>query len=100
MAATGDNEYFQWQDDEGMREVMSLSAEEILARSRLLENEGRMFRQEVTRLQLENKSDRVKIKDNKEKIKLNKQLPWLVGHVVEVRIFTTKNYIKCDISFK
>lgn len=27
---------------------------------------------------------RDKIKDNKEKIKLNKQLPWLVGNVVEV----------------
>lgn len=29
---------------------------------------------------------RDKIKENKEKIKLNKQLPWLVGNVVEVRI--------------
>lgn len=28
---------------------------------------------------------RDKIKENKEKIKLNKQLPWLVGNVVEVR---------------
>ena len=86
--ATGDSliEEFQWQDDEGMREVASLAAEEVIARSRLLENEARMFRQEVTRLQLENKSDRAKIKDNKEKIKLNKQLPWLVGHVVEVCI--------------
>lgn len=27
---------------------------------------------------------RDKIKENKEKIKLNKQLPWLVGNVVEV----------------
>lgn len=26
-----------------------------------------------------------KIRENKEKIKLNKQLPWLVGNVVEVR---------------
>ncbi|CAM9779523.1 unnamed protein product, partial [Sphacelaria rigidula] len=27
---------------------------------------------------------RDKIKENKEKIKLNKQLPWLVGNVVEI----------------
>lgn len=30
-------------------------------------------------------SQREKIKENKDKIKLNKQLPWLVGNVVEVR---------------
>lgn len=33
------------------------------------------------------RKQRDKIKENKEKIKLNKQLPWLVGNVVEVRGF-------------
>jgi 26S proteasome regulatory subunit T5 len=27
-----------------------------------------------------------KIKDNKEKIKMNRQLPYLVGNIVEVRV--------------
>ena len=34
-------------------------------------------------LELENVKD--KIKENQEKIKLNKQLPYLVGNIVEVR---------------
>lgn len=38
-------------------------------------------------------SQRDKIKENKEKIKLNKQLPWLVGNVVEVRI---RSKVKMD----
>ena len=40
---------------------------------------------ESQRLHLENESMKEKIKENLEKVKLNKQLPYLVGNVVEVR---------------
>lgn len=39
---------------------------------------------EVQRLEHEQSTMRQQIKDNKEKIKVNKQLPYLVGNVVEV----------------
>lgn len=39
---------------------------------------------EVHRLTLELEASREKTKENQEKIKLNKQLPYLVGNVVEV----------------
>lgn len=38
-----------------------------------------------TNLELDSYKD--KIKENQEKIKLNKQLPYLVGNIVEVAIF-------------
>jgi len=39
---------------------------------------------------LELESTKEKIRDNQEKIKLNKQLPYLVGNVVEVRTLCTQ----------
>ena len=43
------------------------------------------MKSEVVRLQHEQTAMRERIKDNKEKIKLNKQLPYLVSNVIEVR---------------
>jgi ATP-dependent 26S proteasome regulatory subunit len=42
------------------------------------------MKSENRRLQYEQAAVKERIKDNKEKIKLNKQLPYLVGNVVEV----------------
>lgn len=44
------------------------------------------FQDETHRLSLEHDATKEKIKENQEKIKLNKQLPYLVGNVVEVCI--------------
>jgi 26S proteasome regulatory subunit T5 len=46
-----------------------------------------VVKDETHRLSLEHEATREKIKENQEKIKLNKQLPYLVGNVVEVLIF-------------
>ena len=43
-----------------------------------------MMRSEQTRLHHEQLNQKEKIKDNKEKIKLNKTLPYLVSNVVEI----------------
>jgi 26S proteasome regulatory subunit T5 len=45
------------------------------------------MKSENRRLQYEQANVKEKIKDNKEKIKMNKQLPYLVGNVVEVRAY-------------
>jgi hypothetical protein len=65
-------------------DLLSGSADDILARARLLDSEAKILRNECTLLNQEIRSMKEKIKENVEKIKMNKQLPYLVGHVVEV----------------
>lgn len=43
------------------------------------------MKSENRRLQHEQAAMKARIKDNQDKIKLNKQLPYLVGNVVEVK---------------
>ena len=88
-----------WDDIPG--EIMSLSTDEILTRIRLIENDikvctashslqerimtsEKVMRSETTRLQHEQNVMKEKIRDNGEKIKQNKVLPYLVGNIVEV----------------
>lgn len=68
---------------------MKLQTEDIVSRSRLLENETKILKSEIMRISHEHQSQKEKIKENKEKIKLNKTLPYLVSNVIEVR--TKKN---------
>jgi ATP-dependent 26S proteasome regulatory subunit len=66
-------------------DVQNATAEEIAARTRLIENEIKMLQMEVATATSEKKGYMERLKDNKEKIKVNTQLPYLVGNVVEVR---------------
>ena len=61
-----------------------MSAEEIKQRIRLLDNEIRIMKSDITSIDSESENQRKRIKENVDKIKLNKQLPYLVGNVVEV----------------
>lgn len=65
-------------------EFQTMSADDLKRRSRLLDNEIRVLKDESTRLGLEQQGLKEKIKENKEKIKLSNQLPYLVGNVVEI----------------
>jgi 26S proteasome regulatory subunit T5 len=75
-------------DDDGTTEVLNdlknSTTEDVVMRVRLLENEIRVLRDESNRLQLDVSSERERVKDNQEKIKLNKQLPYLVASIVEI----------------
>lgn len=71
-------------DDELDQEILNLSTQELQTRAKLLDNEIRIFRSELQRLSHENNVMLEKIKDNNEKIKNNRQLPYLVANVVEV----------------
>ncbi|GMM54167.1 proteasome regulatory particle base subunit [Maudiozyma humilis] len=71
-------------DEEIDQEILSLSTQELQTRTKLLDNEIRIFRSELQRLSHENNVMLEKIRDNKEKIKNNKQLPYLVANVVEI----------------
>lgn len=61
-----------------------MSSEEIRQRIRLLDNEIRIMKSDITSIDSESENQRKRIKENVDKIKLNKQLPYLVGNVVEV----------------
>ncbi len=65
-------------------EFQGMTADDILRRNRLLENDIRVLKDESQRLTLDQQSMKEKVKENKEKIKLNNQLPYLVGNVVEI----------------
>lgn len=81
-------------------EIYSLSTQDILTRRRLLDNDSRIMKSEFQRLSHEKSTMGEKIKDNLDKIEnnryaqafpvldiwltLNRQLPYLVGNVVEL----------------
>ncbi|KAF2828468.1 26S proteasome subunit P45 [Ophiobolus disseminans] len=65
-------------------EILNSSTRDIQARRRLLENDMRIMKSEFQRLTHEKATMNEKIKDNLEKIENNRQLPYLVGNVVEI----------------
>eukprot|EP00047_Mylnosiga_fluctuans_P002242 m.223755 g.223755 ORF g.223755 m.223755 type:complete len:426 (-) comp10975_c0_seq1:43-1320(-) len=71
-------------EDPAVAEIMSMSTEDIIARTRLLENECKIMRSEASRLKHEQESMADRVKENAEKVKMNKQLPYLVANVVEL----------------
>ena len=66
------------------KKLAEWNVDQIKRRSRILTDNARIMRSEVSRLRLKNKSIEAKIKENEEKIKMNKQLPYLVANVVEI----------------
>ncbi|OCH92862.1 26S proteasome subunit P45 [Obba rivulosa] len=65
-------------------DIISLPTDDIFTRIRLIDNDVKVMRSETLRLQHEQTVMKEKIRDNKEKIKQNKVLPYLVGNVVEI----------------
>ncbi|KMZ64175.1 hypothetical protein ZOSMA_37G00550 [Zostera marina] len=65
-------------------QLASMTTDDIVRASRLLDNENRILKEELQRTNLDLESFKEKTKENQEKIKLNKQLPYLVGNIVEI----------------
>lgn len=87
MSAAVEADIFAGVEDEAgdiVAQVADKSTSQIVSLTRMLENNIRVMRAEVTRITHEVKGATAKIKENQEKIKLNTQLPYLVGNVVEV----------------
>lgn len=90
--ANGDSEMKESKDGEKEEEeeqlidleILNSSTRDIIARRRLLENDTRIMRSEYQRLTHEKQTMHEKIKDNVDKIDNNRQLPYLVGNVVEI----------------
>lgn len=75
-----------WEDDDASLadEVLRMSTDEILSRTKLMDNEIKIMKSEVMRINHEVHTQNEKIKDNTEKIKVNKTLPYLVSNVIEL----------------
>lgn len=71
-------------EDEFMKEVAHLTNDEIQQRIRALDNEIRIMKSDMGNIKHEAAQQTAHIKDNKEKIKLNKVLPYLVANVIEI----------------
>lgn len=65
-------------------QILSLTTEQIKNRVRILDSNIGVMNTEIHRLDREKKVHEARLKDNGEKIKLNKQLPYLVSNIVEV----------------
>ncbi|GAM18480.1 hypothetical protein SAMD00019534_016550 [Acytostelium subglobosum LB1] len=65
-------------------EIFQMSAEDIMNRARMMENETKMLRGEHLTKHLELEALQKKIKENNDKLHVNSQLPHLVGNVVEI----------------
>jgi len=84
MATLEDQEI--WKDaEEGLdAEVLRMSNEELISRARLFDNEIKIMKSEILRVTHEQQAMKEKIKENTEKIKVNKTLPYLVSNVIEI----------------
>ena len=65
-------------------ETRHMSIGELRQRIHLLNNDIRIMKSDVQRINHESRGQRERIRDNQEKVKLNKQLPYLVANVVEI----------------
>ena len=77
-AAAADEEMLE--DDE----TRHMTVGELRQRIHLLNNDIRIMKSDVQRITHESRGQRERIRENQEKVKLNKQLPYLVANVVEV----------------
>jgi ATP-dependent 26S proteasome regulatory subunit len=69
-----------------------MATDEVIGRTRLLDNEIKIMKSEVMRISHELQAQNDKIKDNTEKIKVNKTLPYLVSNVIEVCMYVHYTY--------
>ncbi|KAK1266666.1 hypothetical protein QJS04_geneDACA000250 [Acorus gramineus] len=77
-------------------QLSSMSHDDIVRAIRLLDNETRVLKDELRRTTLERDSIEEKKRENLEKIKLNKQLPYLVGNIVEILEMTPEDEAEED----
>ncbi|KAL2913291.1 26S proteasome regulatory subunit 6A [Polyrhizophydium stewartii] len=84
MATLEDQAVWDQADIDVGEDVLRASTDEIMNRTKLLENEIKIMKSETARLGHEQRTILERIKENEEKIKLNKQLPYLVSNVVEL----------------
>ena len=83
-AGTGGEEKSQPEEEDDDVDLRHMTIGELRQRIHLLNNDIRIMKSDVQRITHESRGQRDRIRENQEKVKLNKQLPYLVANVVEV----------------
>jgi 26S proteasome regulatory subunit T5 len=84
MASELEAAVFGDEKDELDADIEGMSNEDLLNCMVAVDNEIRIMKSDISRIKYEAKEQEAHIKDNKDKVKLNKQLPYLVSNVIEV----------------
>lgn len=71
-------------DNEIESNIATMSTDDIVQMTRLLDNEIRIMKSDMNHAKHEANIQRQNVKDNREKVKHNKVLPYLVSNVVEI----------------
>lgn len=71
-------------DNEIESNIATMSTDDIVQMTRLLDNEIRIMKSDINHAKHESNLQRQNVKDNREKVKHNKVLPYLVSNVVEI----------------
>ncbi|KAL3080306.1 hypothetical protein niasHS_012411 [Heterodera schachtii] len=82
--AKKEDEKMETAEDEIDAEILQMSTDQIRERSLLLDNEIRIMRSEIQRINHSIQTLKEKTKENNERIKINKTLPYLVSNVIEL----------------
>lgn len=83
-AAAEDSKMAEQEDEPEDEETRHMTVSELRQRIHLLSNDIRVMKSDVQRITHESRGQRDRIRENQEKVKLNKQLPYLVANVVEI----------------
>lgn len=70
--------------DSFLEQTNQMSNDDLRSAIRALDNEIRIMKSDMGSIRHQTNEQKAHIKDNKEKIKLNKQLPYLVANVIEI----------------
>ncbi|CAG0900476.1 unnamed protein product [Darwinula stevensoni] len=84
MTSLEDKTLWEDMDTSVADEILRLGTDEIIGRTRLLDSEIKIMKSDVMRISHELQAMKEKIKENTEKIKVNKTLPYLVSNVIEL----------------
>ena len=72
------------EEDVDMSMVAHMSNDELRQTIRALDNNIRIMKSDINGIKHESAQQKLHIKDNKDKIKTNKALPYLVANVIEI----------------
>jgi ATP-dependent 26S proteasome regulatory subunit len=72
------------QESKEDEDTITMSITDLRQRIRLLDNDIRVMKSDIQRISHESRAQKDRIRDNVEKVKMNKQLPYLVGNVIEI----------------
>jgi len=83
MSKTTDSKDVWGDDGDVVKDIESMTNEELAEKTKQFQNNIKIMKRETTSLNHQLKNVNLQIEDNEKKVKINKQLPHLVGNFIE-----------------